>query len=330
LGARSNILKTSIRKYFINPIDRKEMQMTGIPGLEELHLLLTYRCDMECDHCFVWSSPRSWATMSLKEIKSIIDQAGEVPTIKTIYFEGGEPFLYYPLLLKGVEYARSKGFDIGLVTNAYWATNEDDASLWLEPLQDKGIVDLSFSSDEYHGTEETKRNVERAVNAAREAGFPVKVLEIRGIEAHAGKSPAESDGCKLFFRGRAVEKLVKGASKYPHDQLGGCPEDPPNIRRLHVDRFGNLQFCQGISIGNIWIQPLVNIVETFTPEKHPIIGPLMKGGLPELSRTCGMMPSENYADACHFCYLIRVDMISRRMYRGILRPLQTYGMEGMD
>ena len=51
--------------------------MTGIPGLEELHLLLTYRCDMECDHCFVWSSPRTWATMSMKEVRSVIDQAAD-------------------------------------------------------------------------------------------------------------------------------------------------------------------------------------------------------------------------------------------------------------
>jgi hypothetical protein len=306
------------------------MQMAGIPGLEELHLLLTYRCDMECDHCFVWSSPRSWATMSLKDIISIVDQAVEVPTIKTIYFEGGEPFLYFPLLLKGVEYARSNGFDIGVVTNAYWATNDDDASLWLEPLLDRGIVDLSISIDEYHGTNEPKRNVERAVNAAREAGLPVNVLEIQGMKAYTGKAPVESEASELYFRGRAAEKLVKDASRYRHDQVGGCPENPPNIRRLHVDCFGNLQFCQGISIGNIWIQPLVKIVETFVPEKHPIIGPLMRGGLPELSKTCGMMPSDNYADACHFCYLIRVEMISKRMYRGILRPLQAYGMEGID
>ncbi len=28
------------------------MKLTG------LHLLLTYKCIYECDHCFVWGSPR--------------------------------------------------------------------------------------------------------------------------------------------------------------------------------------------------------------------------------------------------------------------------------
>jgi len=26
--------------------------------LSSLHVLLTYQCNYECDHCFVWGSPR--------------------------------------------------------------------------------------------------------------------------------------------------------------------------------------------------------------------------------------------------------------------------------
>ena len=128
----------------------------------------------------------------------------------------------------------------------------------------------------------------------------------------------------------AAEKLIKDVPRHSVEELGGCPENPPHIRRLHIDPFGNVLFCQGISIGNMNFQTLPQIVSTFDAEKHPIIGPLMRGGLKELARTAGFNPGGRYVDACHLCYEMRQDMINRRMYRMILKPLQAYGMEGMD
>lgn len=36
--------------------------------LRGLHLLLTYQCNLECDHCFVWGSPWQAGTMTLQGI----------------------------------------------------------------------------------------------------------------------------------------------------------------------------------------------------------------------------------------------------------------------
>jgi hypothetical protein len=298
--------------------------MSGMPDLKELHLLLTYRCDLECDHCFVWSSPRSWATMDLSQIKEIVDQATELETVRTIYFDGGEPFLYFPLLVAGVEYAHRNGFDVGIVTNGYWGNSEEGARLWLEPLLDKGIVDLSISIDDYHDEGRGIENARTAEKAARAACLPVNVLTVE----KAGAS--SKDTGTLFFRGRAAEKLTKEVDKHPVEEIGECPEHPPNIRRLHVDPYGNVLFCQGISIGNMNFESLTKIIGSFEADKHPIIGPLINGGLKELARKAGFSPDGKYADACHLCYAIRSDLISRRMYRFILKPLQAYGMEGMD
>ena len=62
--------------------------------LEGLHILLTYQCTYECDHCFVWGSPRQTGTLTLEQIEQILHQAKEAG-VTSIYFEGGEPFLYY-------------------------------------------------------------------------------------------------------------------------------------------------------------------------------------------------------------------------------------------
>lgn len=87
------------------------MKLTG------LHVLLTYQCNLECDHCFVWGSPWQSGTMTLQNVRQILHQAKELGTVEWIYFEGGEPFLYYATLVRGVQEASKMGFRAGIVEN---------------------------------------------------------------------------------------------------------------------------------------------------------------------------------------------------------------------
>ena len=105
------------------------MKLTG------LHLLLTYSCNFECDHCFVWGSPWQSGVFTLQQIRFVLQAAQETGTVEWIYFEGGEPFLYYPILLEAVKLAGEMGFKVGIVTNAYWATSDEDALHWLSSLR---------------------------------------------------------------------------------------------------------------------------------------------------------------------------------------------------
>jgi len=54
------------------------MNLTG------LHLLLSYKCTHECDHCFVWGSPFAVGTMTLSQIRDIYRQAAELATVRDI------------------------------------------------------------------------------------------------------------------------------------------------------------------------------------------------------------------------------------------------------
>ena len=69
--------------------------------------------------------------MTLRFVEDVLKQAEKVDSIEYICFEGGEPFLFYPLLAKSVELARKKGYQVGAVSNAYWANDDSDALLWL-------------------------------------------------------------------------------------------------------------------------------------------------------------------------------------------------------
>ena len=53
--------------------------------LSGLHILLTYQCTYECDHCFVWGSPWQKGTLTLEQIEEILDQAKDAG-VTSIYF----------------------------------------------------------------------------------------------------------------------------------------------------------------------------------------------------------------------------------------------------
>ena len=295
--------------------------------LSGLHLLLTYQCNFECDHCFVWGSPWQTGTMTLQNIRHILEQAKDTRTIKSIYFEGGEPFLYYPILLEGVQEAACAGFEVGLVTNGYWATGLEDALEWLRPFA--GLIgDLSISSDSYHCNDKQSQQAKNAKAAAQKLDIPIGTISIaqpEGGDAVSAVGQLPIGDTTLMYRGRATEKLIKQTRLKPWEQFTACPNE--NLRepgRVHVDPLGVVHICQGISLGNLFQTPLREICEGYVPEEHPITGPLLRGGPAELVRWYELSCEASYADACHLCFEVRRGL--RGEFPDILTPSQMYGV----
>ena len=297
------------------------MKLTG------LHLLLTYQCTYECEHCFAWGSPFQKGVMTLDEIRRILQQAQDTGTITSIYFEGGEPFLYYATLLQGVRLAKRMGFSVGIVSNAFWATSRRDARATLRPF--KGFLNnISVSSDLYHSDKLFSNQAQHAAAAAEEFGISVGTISVaRPEETNAekvtGQLPERLSG--VMYRGRAVEKLAARADRFPWEQFTTCPHE--NLRdpgRVHLDPFGNLHICQGLAIGNLFTRPLNEICETYDPEAYPILGPLLAGGPAELERHYSLEHDAAYADACHLCYQARSALRAR--FPDQLGPDGMYGI----
>jgi hypothetical protein len=263
--------------------------------------------------------------MTLARLEDIIRQAHEIPSVERVYFEGGEPFLFYPLLLRGVELARSLSLEVGVVTNAFFAIDDRAADLWIRPLATLGVSDLSLSTDTYHGSGEERRMVVRARRAAAKLGIPVGVIEIESVEHLSCSKPRDGSKGQLCFRGRAAAVLSGKVGKKPWRTFGSCPEEPPSIGRVHVDPYGNVLFCQGIAVGNAWKKPLKRIMSDLDPQEHPIIGPLIEGGPARLATKFHLKPKRAYADACHMCYHLRCTLRERGIARSVLVPDQLYG-----
>lgn len=299
--------------------------------LKGIHFLLTYMCNLECDHCFVYSKPSAKGTFTLDQIANVLNEARKLGTVETMYFEGGEPFLFYPVMVEGIRAAHQMGFKTGVVTNAYFVTREEDAELWLRPLRELRISDLSISDDSFHSGDEEETKGRILQKAAQKLGIHSSTICIEkpAVENIADEDQAKGEavvGGGAKFRGRAVEKLVEGLPLQPWEEMNECPyEDLREPGRVHVDTYGNVHLCQGLSMGNMWETPLSDLVNNYDPESHPICGPLLRGGPAALAKEHDVDRADGYVDACHFCYLVRKDLLDR--FPDYLAPRLVYGLD---
>lgn len=299
--------------------------------LKEIHFLLTYMCNSECDHCFVYSSPSAQGTFTLSQVGTVIEEACKIGTVETVMFEGGEAFLFYPLMVEGIRSARNMGLETGVVTNSYFATTVEDAELWLRPLCELGISKLHVSDDEFHFEEKDDSPAKRVLAAAKNLGMqstsisidePVAVLS---PEKNQGKG-APVVGGGAMFRGRAVEKLAPGLPTTKWEELTECPyEELERPKRVHVDSYGNVHLCQGLSMGNMWDTPLSQLVAEHNVGSHPICAPLVSGGPAALVKKYDIKHSDGYVDSCHLCYVARKRLLDT--FPQYLAPRQVYGVE---
>ena len=300
-------------------------------GIVEVDLLLTYKCNLECDHCFVFGGPNADGVMKISLVREVLRQA-KAADVELVYVEGGEPVLYYPVLLWTLREARRLGFKTGFITNAYWATCVEDAREWLLPLVDIGVSDVVVSDDLFHYGEGEENLADCAVEAAKELGLPVSKISIDQPKDYIvrkewmGKPVMAGP---VLFKGRPVEKLVEGLPRKPWYTFDKClDEDFEHQKRVHIDPFGHVHVCQGVTMGNINKTPLNKLFKQFNPWKHPICGPILRGGPAELVRTHNVEHEEGYVDECHLCYITRLKL--RKKFPEILTPDQMYGYPASD
>lgn len=298
--------------------------------LKGVHFLLTYRCDLECDHCFVWGSPKAKGVFTLKQIRNILAEAKKLGTVDSIAIEGGEPFLYYPIMIKTAEAASKLGFRVEILSNCYWATNPEDAQEWLLPIAKAKNTRLGVSSDFYHGEDWATSEAKSAIKAAKALNLKVGINTVKYQTTEVPTAPAEIEGVKvgalweIMYRGRAASKLVEKAIKRSWREFTKCPyEDFVKQERVHIDPLGYVHVCQGIAIGNAWQKPFSKIIGEYNPYENSILEPLIRGGPAALVEEFRVMHEESYADACHLCYVARSALRSK--YPNVLAPGQMYG-----
>jgi len=296
--------------------------------LTKIHILLTYTCTLRCNHCFVFASPQASGKISSAIVTQILEQVLPVNSIEWVIFEGGEPFLVYPLLLTSVKRARQLGFKVGVITNGYFGRTEEAAIRYLKPLAQLGLDRIIISNDHFHYKNTIDSPAKRAIDAAIKLGLPTTRLLI--VESASPIQEQEPENVHflqethpLLMVGRANEGIKVSEPSSDWQGFAHCPfknlQDPDT---LFIDPLGNAQFCQGISIGNIWENPLYELIEHFDVDAHPIYGPLAHNGPKGLVEEYQIIPPQEYQSACQLCYSVRRLLVNK--FPEYLSPPQVY------
>lgn len=141
---------------------------------ERFALLYTLKCNIECAHCLVSSSPRRKEKMSVEDAQKIIKNAWERGK-RLLTFSGGEVSLYENDLLQLIPYAKDLGFLVDMESNAFWARTYELAVEKLSKLKNLGLDGVCFSFDYYHKIFFPTERVVHAYRAAKSLNLLVEI-----------------------------------------------------------------------------------------------------------------------------------------------------------
>lgn len=181
-------------------------------------LILTDRCNAECEICCFSCSPKNQNVMNESLMMEIIRQAKELKTVYQIGFSGGEPFLYYDLLKKGLKFAKELGFATSIATNGFWGGWSDEELI--EKIQNLPVDQMTLSYDAYHGKYVKEEQFQRALQICKKFDISVSV----GIGETKGKGSANS-----FFKSMGDYKYLMNYYIYPFMMAGRAKQLPEDI-----------------------------------------------------------------------------------------------------
>lgn len=141
---------------------------------ETLGLITTFKCPIRCGHCLFECGPSRKEEMKYDDMRKIIGQAYDC-RFRQIAFTGGEPFLDFRKLERGIYLADKYHMDSSAATSCYWASDYCRAIDLLGRLRGAGLNRLSISTDDFHLAYVPFRFVKNAIQAASYLDLKVEI-----------------------------------------------------------------------------------------------------------------------------------------------------------
>lgn len=148
-------------------------------GGRTLSVMPTYACPAQCKHCGTVSGPHDRNNIALETMISAIDQANELGFLNVV-FTGGEPTIRWLELVEAIRHANRLQMPTRLVTNAHWATDEQEAIHRVRELADAGLKEINYSTGDEHVRYIPLDNVANGiVSALRHSLILAVMIELR-------------------------------------------------------------------------------------------------------------------------------------------------------
>ena len=163
----------------INKSDPCYFRVNTDDDLYNVSFEITYRCNLECQHCFNRSNDAAYVGLNKEDVLTLIKELAEIG-VKNVYITGGEP-TKYPYFIDAVSEFNRHGIEVILATNGY------DISQYLSFIQEKispksGVyISIDGLSDVHNSLRGKQDAFERAIESIKaiiREGLPVRVSSI--------------------------------------------------------------------------------------------------------------------------------------------------------
>ncbi len=304
--------------------------------LSGLHLLLTYKCNSECAHCFLSCGPHHDSFISFSDAKKYVDEAKDVPGINYFFIEGGEPFLDSELARKIIQHTTDNGYWIGILGNGYWAKTVEKGKEILRPLKEAGLGAIGISTDRYHQEKVPLATALNAVQAAKELEIDVDIMVTSDDKSEGDEIKSSLRVRNLDVpvsiskvRGKGRGSLICSGKARPWQELSDCNEALKDPGRVHIGPEGAIHLCQGVLIGqDARKKQMKEIFEEHLKAPNVIVEQIAQGGpakLAEFAIKYGFKPKDTYLQDCQLCFEVRKFL--RDNYPEILGPKEVYDID---
>lgn len=145
---------------------RDAIMDSRVPLLTKLSIIITDKCNITCRHCLPDCAPAKNKTLTWPVLQNIIQAAAEIPSLRTLCFTGGEPFMFPGLLGDSVALTHRLGMESTVMSNAFWATSVGRARDTLAAVP--GLTRIGVSTDSFHQEFISIDRVRNAILAAHE------------------------------------------------------------------------------------------------------------------------------------------------------------------
>jgi len=262
-------------------------------GVKSLCLMLTRRCNLYCQHCFLEAGPDCSEEMDKHDLARILETSGT--SVKKLWFSGGEPTVTLDLLKFGLQRASELRRSIGLPmeifvqTNAAWATDARSALSMLADLARWGATGINIAAnDVYHWRQIGRDTPDLAYRMARAMGV-FSAVDLSGI--------VDPSGPRRLGRGKGLPMSEIATSEFCTITWAGYVSDTD----------GQLYPCcfpVSASLGNLLERPLTQLIADESQLGWPV---LLREGGPELvcreltARMGCALEQSNDESLCEFC-----------------------------
>jgi hypothetical protein len=218
------------------------------------------------------------------------------------------------------------GYGFGIVTNCFWARDEQKTQTMLKPLVELGLGQLFVSLDDFHQEFVDPRNVKNCVHAAISLGIHVEVLTIktrsgRGKEYYQKHLDLPSDPVLVQWTENPCQPGGRALTDVPPSEFvlewRNRPGQCMALRVWNIDPYGWVVPCPGTAfaplmrVGNAFETPLPDLVNRANVD--PLLNTLAAWGGPyQLIRLLEARGYHDYstrlfASQCHACATVLQD-----------------------